>query len=149
MDYINYAGVVTHVAHESSVSTSHKTMFRVAGRPVKWGKALNMGNGDHVSVVGIDKGGTLHAIAMKNDSTGERNVKRVPAWMQVVSILLRVIGVACIGAAIIGEMPDALGYGIVCGLAGIFLRFLHREKRDEVTAAEQMLNRMAAAAPAP
>jgi len=44
-------------------------LFRVDGKPVRFGKALNLANGDAVTLVGYDKG-EFEPLVLRNDSTG-------------------------------------------------------------------------------
>lgn len=75
------SGQVSHVAttatvHGSvkrgkgNVSTSHKTDFRVDGKAASFRAAVNIADGDRVTLVGKTKGGEMCARALRNEQTG-------------------------------------------------------------------------------
>lgn len=75
------SGTVSHVSATSfvqgavkngkgRVSTAHKTDFRVDGKAAYISAAVNIADGDHVTLVGDLKGGELRARALRNDETG-------------------------------------------------------------------------------
>ena len=66
-----HSGIVSHIVTSSlTSSTTHKISFRVNGKPVFFSKRLNIGDGDHVDLVGQQIGGELKVRAIRNNSTG-------------------------------------------------------------------------------
>ena len=75
------SGIATNVSLISSTSgssnkgtgntkTSHSFMFRIDSKPVKFYRLINLSEGDEVKVAGFIKMGELHAIVLKNITTG-------------------------------------------------------------------------------
>lgn len=54
---------------KGNVRTSHKTDFRVDGKPAYFRNSVNLADGDRVTLAGKFKGGEFFARALKNDQT--------------------------------------------------------------------------------
>lgn len=96
------AGRVSHIISSTTVSgqvnrgrgtvsTSHKMSFRVNGRPAVFSGTPNVGEGDHVTLSGSDKGGEFRATALRNDSTGVEYLGSTISYY-VGGVLLFVVG---------------------------------------------------------
>ena len=158
MDYDFCAGTVTHVSRVSSIYgnsteilTSHKMMFRVDGRPVEFGSAMNVSDGDHVSVAGVNKGGTLHAVALRNDSTGVIATKHIPPQFVIAGVTSLFLGAGCAACSTVGAI-GAVASGSIVGLLALFpslltiapgliCLYIHQQKRNEVLRAVEVLQR--------
>src|SRR5882762_9155743 len=103
MDFKQMSGKVSHLNQTSStqgliqhggrgtISTSHTTTFRVSGRPVEMRGAHNFGEGDLVSLVGVEKDGTMHPIAFRNDTTGIRADDRPSIVLAVIFSIIAAV----------------------------------------------------------
>lgn len=54
---------------KGKVSTSHRTDFRVDGKPAYFLNTVNLADGDNVTLSGRLKGGEFYARALRNDET--------------------------------------------------------------------------------
>ena len=117
MKLVPFSGKVSHLNQISSTSsnilhgrgsikTSHKTTFRVDGRPVEVGGTHNLGDGDPVTVVAIEKGGTHYPLAFRNDAT---RIEHVESASYIWGILFMILGVFMIGIYI--GIPVMIGAG--------------------------------------
>lgn len=78
---VTVSGKVSHVSQTSSthgqvqnghgtVSTSHQLSFRVDNRPATMKGTPSIGDGDLVTIAGLDRGGIVETLAVRNRSTG-------------------------------------------------------------------------------
>jgi hypothetical protein len=75
-----------------STTTSHTSMFRVDNKPVQFPVAINLSEGDEVKVAGFnDKYGELHAVLIKNMTTGVIYSTKRNKWAGTMSICLGVL----------------------------------------------------------
>jgi hypothetical protein len=129
------AGKVSHVSTYSStegsvstspgggisgtVSTSHTTFFRVDGKPARFGAALNVADGDAVTLVGYDKA-EFEAFALRNDSTGVVLYHSEGTWGGVRGIIFG----GCVLLALYPCLQNDLGSPAVPFGIGAFIKYL-------------------------
>ena len=53
-----------------AIYTTHKTSYRINGKPVEDSGTSNVADGDFASLVGLQRGGGVYPLAFRNDSTG-------------------------------------------------------------------------------
>jgi hypothetical protein len=120
------------------IRTSHKTTFRVNGRPVEFESAPELADGDLVSVAGTDRGGLMRGLALRNDSTNTVWQEGTYRYVYpIFGIIAGILTIPLFGAGLI-----ILGYSVWA---------LNRAKKnkEEVAAAVARVRSMPSAAGAP
>lgn len=101
MSLVSLSGQVSHINQISTTSgtihpnnshggggtitTSHKITFRIAGHPVEMAGTPNLGEGDFVSAVGVERSGTLYPIAFRNDTTNIESIDHASYFPSVIT----------------------------------------------------------------
>ena len=126
MSLVSLSGQVSHINQISTTSgtirpdnsfggggtitTSHKTTFRIAGRPVEMKGVPSLGEGDFASAVGVERSGTLYPLAFRNDST---NIEILDNASYFLSVFTGIIGILLGGGS--GSTAIALFFLIPAG----------------------------------
>lgn len=143
MKLIPFSGKVSHLNQitetsgrlhngRGNIKTSHKTTFRVDGRPVELDGTHNLGDGDPVTVVAIEKNGTHYPLAFRNDAT---RIEHTQSASYIGGILIMILGIFTI-AVYIG-VPIMIGAG--------YLIYKTKEMRAAIADAAVMLRNTPAA----
>lgn len=117
-DFSILSGLVSHLSTtatvsgsvkrgKGNVSTSHKTDFRIDGQAVVFNAAVNIADGDQVTLAGKVKKGEFRARAIRNEETG--------VVYSGMTTLAYILGVVCV---VIGIPLSFIIIGIPLVLVG-------------------------------
>lgn len=137
MSYATLSGKASHVRREAE-----STEFRVGHQPVWIMNTPHLGDGDHVSVVGYEKNGTVRALAMRNDTTGVVSHRRLPSDLIQGAMPSLIFGMLALCALLMFGRFGLFFFPFVLPGAG-FLLFV-RYRRGEVDRANAVLRQMPA-----
>jgi hypothetical protein len=135
MSYATLSGMTSHVSRGSE-----STEFRVGRQSVWIGAAPHLGDGDLVSVVGHEKNGIVHALVMRNDTTGVVSHRRLPSGVIEASPPMFIFGAFALVTLLLFGGAGLIFLPFVFPSAG-FLLFV-RHKRNEVDRATEVLSQI-------
>ena len=128
----SFSGGSGGVAGGGSVSTTHTTLFRVGNRPARFGKTVNLVDGEDVTLVGFS-GDEFIAIALRNDSTGityynmtfyeamsQSKCTIAAVLLSLAAAFLTVVGILFLCVGLYAGTSHAMGSGFVLGY-GLFI----------------------------
>ena len=133
-DFSILSGKVSHLSTTAAVhgsvnkgkgdiNTSHKSHFRVNGRPAVYNDAINLANSDRVTLVGKIKRGTFHVRVLRVEDTGLIYSGMTKSAYIIGSLLILASIASLLYAFIFGNAAVLVGGATVATPIGLWLIF--------------------------